>query len=174
MHFNPYGGAAAQVAADLVTLGPAPAAELLGVMRAHGMSLSRLTAAEAEEVVAWAGRLRAVFEETDTDRRVAAVNGLLADSACRPHISRHDGKPPHLHYADERDGAVTRVRAYTAGGLAHLVCDAPDRMGRCARPGCPAVFVDSSRNGRRRFCSTRCATRVHVAEHRGRRRVPAG
>lgn len=63
---------------------------------------------------------------------------------------------------------MERVQAHSAGGLAHLVCEAPDRFGLCAREGCGIAFVDTSRNGRRRFCSTRCGTRVNVADHRAR------
>ncbi|GHE81964.1 hypothetical protein GCM10017786_10720 [Amycolatopsis deserti] len=168
MHFNPYGGPAAQVAAGLVNMPGAPAAELLRMMRDAGMSLTRLTAAEAAEAQAWGRRLRAVFAEPDPDRRIDLVNELLAETACRPFISRHDGLPAHLHYAGEDDTLPRRIRAFTAGGLAHLLCEDPGRLGTCARHGCETVFVDTSRNGRRRFCSTRCATRVHVAEHRAR------
>jgi predicted RNA-binding Zn ribbon-like protein len=67
---------------------------------------------------------------------------------------------------------VGRVKAYTAAGLAHAYCQDPGRLGRCDRDGCDVVYVDTSRNGRRRFCSTRCSTRVHVARSRSRR-VPA-
>ncbi|WP_091676185.1 CGNR zinc finger domain-containing protein [Amycolatopsis marina] len=171
MHFNPYGGAAAQVAAALVNASTCAAAELLTLIRTEGMTLTSLTEEEATETAIWAQRLRPVFEETDPATRADLVNTLLDDSACRPYISRHDGLPPHLHYASENAGSVSRIRAYTAGGLAHLVCDAPDRIGHCASPGCATVYVDTSRNGRRRFCSTRCATRVHVAQHRDRQRV---
>ncbi|HVV07730.1 CGNR zinc finger domain-containing protein [Amycolatopsis sp.] len=168
MHFNPYGGSAAQVAAGLVNLQDAAPAELLAMMREAGMSITRLSAAEAADAIAWGRRLRAVFEASDVDTRVGLVNRLLADSACRPYVSRHNGMPAHLHYASEDAGRTERTRAYTAGGLAHLACEDPDRMGVCAREGCGLVFVDTSRNGRRRYCSTRCATRVHVAEHRAR------
>jgi predicted RNA-binding Zn ribbon-like protein len=99
------------------------------------------------------------------------VNGLLADSACQPYVSRHDGQPAHLHYASEQAGQARRIQAYTAGGLAHLLCEDAGRMGVCAREDCAVVFVDTSRNGRRRYCSTRCATRVHVADHRARAEV---
>ncbi|UQS24950.1 CGNR zinc finger domain-containing protein [Amycolatopsis thermalba] len=168
MHFNPYGGPAAQVAAGLVNMPGATAAELLRMMRAAGMSLTRLTAAEAAAAQAWGRRLRAVFAEPDPDRRIDLVNELLAETACRPFISRHDGLPAHLHYAAEDDTLTRRIRAFTAGGLAHLLVEDAGRIGACARDGCEIVFVDTSRNGRRRFCSTRCATRVHVAEHRAR------
>ncbi|AXB42633.1 CGNR zinc finger domain-containing protein [Amycolatopsis albispora] len=171
MHFNPYGGAAAQVAAGLVNLGHAPAGELVAMMRSCGMTLRGLTAPEAAAAAEWGDRLRPVFAESDVDRRVELVNELLADSACRPFISRHDGLPAHLHYASEHSGTLRRLQAYTAGGLAHLLCEEPERLGGCAREGCGTVYVDTSRNGRRRFCTTKCANRVYVTDHRNRRRA---
>ncbi len=166
MHFNPYGGAAAQIASDLVNLDRIGPVELLAIFK-NRMTIREVKADEAVDIAAWAARLRTVFE-ADPAERVRLVNELLVDSASRPYISTHDGKAPHLHYVDEHAGPVKRVRAYTAGGLAHLVCEAPDRFGVCSREGCGTVYVDVSRNGRRRFCSTRCATRVHVADHRTR------
>jgi predicted RNA-binding Zn ribbon-like protein len=165
VHFNPYGGPAALVAADLVNAGSA--SELLDGMVRNGMAIKGLTAEEAARIGAWADALRPVFAAAPADRP-DLVNDLLAAAACRPYITTHDGKPPHLHYSAADAGPVGRVRAYTAGGLAHLVCEAPDRLGLCSREGCEMAYVDTSRNGRRRFCSTRCATRVHVAEHRAR------
>lgn len=170
MHFNPYGGSAAQVAAALVNAQDQPAPVMRDVMRAQGMWVAELTAEQARDVIDWARRLRPVFGGDDVGARIDLVNGLLEESACAPYIARHDGLPPHLHYASEHADTVVRVRAYTAGGLAHALCEDPDRVGTCARTGCDVVFVDTSRNGRRRFCTTRCATRVHVAEHRGRQR----
>ncbi|WP_283132769.1 CGNR zinc finger domain-containing protein [Rhizohabitans arisaemae] len=170
MHFNHYGGLAAEIAAGLVNTVPATATSITELLRAHDYG-PRATAgaAEAVELGRWAGRLRPVFGEPDRDRQVDLVNELLADAlAIRPFISRHDGRPPHLHYAGTREPIVDRVKAYTAVGLAHAVCEDGSRLGRCDRLGCGIVYVDVSRNGRRRFCSLRCANRVRVAEHRGR------
>ncbi|MFI5606637.1 CGNR zinc finger domain-containing protein [Amycolatopsis sp. NPDC051903] len=171
MHFNPYGGSGAQVAAALATLvlSEHPTADdVLRTCRDHGMALTRPTGGEAARILVWGRKLRAVFA-ADPGERVDLVNELLATAAFRPHISGHDGKPPHLHYAAEHAGTVERMQAHSAGGLAHLVCEAPDRFGVCAREGCGIAFVDTSRNGRRRFCSTRCGTRVNVADHRARK-----
>lgn len=170
VHFNPYGGSGAQVAAALATLVQddcVSADDVLDTCRAHGMTLTGLTDDEGARILDWSRRLREVFAAGEADQ-VELVNRLLLTAAARPHISGHDGKPPHLHYASEDAGAVERVQAHSAGGLAHLVCEAPDRFGLCAREGCGIAFVDTSRNGRRRFCSTRCGTRVNVADHRAR------
>ncbi|QBS43345.1 CGNR zinc finger domain-containing protein [Nocardia sp. CS682] len=163
MHFNPYGGAAAELAARLVNAGrDEDLRELLAA--ADYKPLSSVTAAQTAELRRWITELAAVFD----DPTVARLNALLAKTTSQPYISTHDSRPPHLHFAQETAPVDERVKAYTAVGLAALFCTDPSRIGRCARDGCAEVFVDTSRNGRRRFCSTRCSNRVHVAEHRSR------
>jgi len=171
VQFNPYGGAAAQLAVALVNAGPAASPDALDDVLAtyDYRPADDVDPAEARELTRWADRLRPVFAETDVTRRVRLVNELLAAVAAPPYISQHDGRAPHFHYAEHDAPLVHRVQAYTAGGLAHALCDDPDRIGRCDRPACGTVFVDTSRNGRRRFCSTRCANQSHVADHRRRR-----
>ncbi|REE96967.1 CGNR zinc finger domain-containing protein [Thermomonospora umbrina] len=176
MQFNPYGGVAAQIAADLVNAGPDAAPRTLTeLLVTHDYRpLMTVEPAEAERLAAWAGRLRPVFLNDDLRFRVDTVNALLASAASLPYISRHDGRPPHLHFAHEGSPLVQRLRAYTAAGLAHALCEDAERIGVCGREGCDTVYIDTSRNGRRRFCSTRCANRVHVADHRGRLRTITG
>ncbi|MEV5837052.1 CGNR zinc finger domain-containing protein [Nocardia sp. NPDC052112] len=163
MHFNPYGGAAAELAARLVNAQPRH--DLLRLLAEAGYKpLGTLDARQTAELRRWISRLDEVFTEPTVD----LVNALLAETTSQPYISTHDGRAPHLHYAREDAPIDERVKAYTAAGLAELFCADPGRIGRCARAGCGWVFVDTSRNGRRRFCSTRCSNRVHVAEHRAR------
>ncbi|GAB2561285.1 CGNR zinc finger domain-containing protein [Nocardia heshunensis] len=163
MHFNPYGGVAAELAVRLVN---AAADDDLGRLLAEAgyKPIGVIDARQDAELRRWAGVLAAAF----TDPSVERLNALLASTAGRPYISVHDGRDPHLHYAEETAPVDERVKAYTAFGLATLFCEAPTRIGRCARAGCDIVFVDTSRNGKRRFCTTQCSTRVHVAEHRRR------
>ncbi|MBF6575678.1 CGNR zinc finger domain-containing protein [Nocardia farcinica] len=163
MQFNPYGGMAAALAARLVNAGTD---EDLGAVLAEMdyRPVGPVAPEQEAELRSWIGELAAVFADPTVER----LNALLAATASKPHISTHDGRSPHLHYAEVTAPVDERVKAYTAVGLAVLFCEAPDRIGTCARAGCSAVFVDTSRNGRRRYCSTRCATRVHVAEHRRR------
>jgi predicted RNA-binding Zn ribbon-like protein len=42
------------------------------------------------------------------------------------------------------------------------------RLGVCSAPDCDRVYVDTSRNGTRRFCDTACQSRVKAAAHRTR------
>lgn len=44
-----------------------------------------------------------------------------------------------------------------------------DRLGVCTVPRCDRVYVDTSRNASKRFCSTACQNRVKSAAFRERR-----
>ncbi|PWK87376.1 CGNR zinc finger protein [Lentzea atacamensis] len=163
MHFNPYGGTAAGLAAKLVNADPAT--PLIDVLKASDYKpLGSLDAWQERDVRDWVERLRQVFRAPTVD----LLNELLAESSTTHYISTHDDRAPHLHYAREDAPTDVRVKAYTAAGLAALFCEDAQRIGWCGRDGCDTVFVDTSRNGRRRFCSTKCANRVAVANHRSR------
>jgi predicted RNA-binding Zn ribbon-like protein len=82
----------------------------------------------------------------------------------------HAGVLPH-GLGSVHAGLAARVKALTAAGLAHAIDDgAGSRLRACSRASCGIVFIDTSRNGRRHFCSVRCANHVNVANHRLRRR----
>ncbi|MVU82788.1 CGNR zinc finger domain-containing protein [Nocardia sp. ET3-3] len=163
MHFNPYGGMAAEIAARLVNAAPEQDLEQL-LVEAGYRPVGSIDARQDAELRRWTRELDVAFSNTT----VEVLNALLAETANRPYISTHDGRAPHLHYSQETAPIDERVKAYTAFGLATLFCEDPGRIGRCDREGCEIVFIDTSRNGKRRFCSTRCSTRVHVAQHRSR------
>ncbi|MGW0667232.1 CGNR zinc finger domain-containing protein [Streptomyces sp. NPDC002746] len=174
MHFDHYGGAAARLAADLVNLTAPPRPEHLEpLLAAHGVVHRTLTAAQAETIWTWSRRLAECFGRQDLEERCQTVNTLLADASSSPRISLHDGHP-HLHYSATGADAATHIRAITATGLAYVVCSADaDRLGRCARRDCGLAFVDTSRNGRRTYCSVRCANNDAVARHRERHQPAA-
>jgi predicted RNA-binding Zn ribbon-like protein len=89
-------------------------------------------------------------------------------------VRHRAGLPFHLHYAPVQAGLAARVKALTAGGLAHIIdTGAGFRLRTCHREGCGTAFLDTSRNGLRRFCSLRCANQVNVANHRFRHRQAA-
>lgn len=171
MQFNTYGGAAARLAAALANLPPQAGSEqVVDLLHEHWLSPAEPTRGDAAELAAWGTRLRAVFTAGSVEAKVAVLNALLADVAARPFLSTHDGQRPHLHFAPDHGPLQARVKAQTAAGLAVLLADAgAQRLGACAAPGCRTVFVDTSRAGRRSYCTPTCATRVNVAAHRARR-----
>lgn len=118
----------------------------------------------------WSRRLRPVFEAVSQDERCEMVNALLADGAGRVYLTTHDGLRPHLHFAPDGKDVQSRVRAVTAGGLAIFAMEAEGRrLGVCALDSCRTAFADTSRNGRRAYCSARCANTDAVRRHRMKR-----
>ncbi|GAA4619249.1 CGNR zinc finger domain-containing protein [Saccharopolyspora hordei] len=111
----------------------------------------------------------------DADTVLAEINALLAAHPPRPRLSGHggrDGRPNwHVHVAGPDAPAVDEVAAAAAWGLAQgVVQHGTARWGRCEADGCDTYFLDTSTNQAKRFCSPRCANRVHVAAFRARRR----
>jgi len=66
------------------------------------------------------------------------------------------------------EGLTAEVLLGLLGVVARL---GSDRLGSCAAARCTRVFVDTSPNHSRRYCSERCATRANVAAYRARRRA---
>jgi predicted RNA-binding Zn ribbon-like protein len=155
------------LAADLVNGSTSSDGELEELLRDHDIRKPMIDQGQAGELRAWALQVRGVFAAPDARARVATVNALLAQGAGGVYLTMHDGLPPHLHFTPEHDDVVARVRAVTSGGLAVFAVESEgERLGVCARVGCGLVFVDTSRNGRRAYCSARCGNTVAVARHR--------
>jgi predicted RNA-binding Zn ribbon-like protein len=119
-------------------------------------------------------RLRRVFGSAAhgaARQAVDELNALLDAYPVHPRISGHDDSDWHLHLAE---GTPTVAAGYAAGacmGLAVRVTQLGiDRLGVCQASPCADVFIDTSTNRSRRYCSDRCATRANVAAYRARRR----
>ncbi|WP_425086266.1 CGNR zinc finger domain-containing protein, partial [Streptomyces hainanensis] len=69
-------------------------------------------------------------------------------------------------------GRGQRLLLRDAGRGGSARCDVAGGEGplRVARRGCGLAYVDTSRNGRRAYCSVRCANNDAVARHREQRR----
>jgi len=154
-----------------------PAADDLPAVVAEALQAGRrpprdVTADEAAGFGMVAGALRAVFDLVAADRideAACEVNALLAFTGARPQLDRHDGEPWHLHFHGADDSLVTGWAAGCATGLAVVLgSDLYGRLGVCTAERCDRVYVDTSRNGTRRFCSTACQNRVKAAAFRAR------
>ncbi|MEU1392162.1 MULTISPECIES: CGNR zinc finger domain-containing protein [unclassified Nonomuraea] len=132
-------------------------------------------AADAAELAEVAARLRVVFRavaDGDVDTAAMATNALLEESRARPMLERHDGEPWHLHFHGPGGSVAGDWAASCSTGLAIVLgSEFGDRLGVCTAPHCDRVYVDVSRNGTRRFCSTACQNRVKTAAFRARTRA---
>ena len=129
--------------------------------------------------------LRPVFEASNAgDERavVERLNALLAKHPVTPYIAGHGGDTGgdsvggkwHMHVADRQSSVAELLVAESLMGLSTLVCDlGATRLGVCDASGCTHVFVDTSPNQSRRYCSDRCSSRANVAAFRARQKAAA-
>ncbi len=121
--------------------------------------------------------LRPIFEASDAgneEQVVGLVNTLLSKYPVSPHIAGHDAESWHLHVAERGSSVSALITAECIMGLAMLVVDfGPTRLGVCSADKCDNVFVDTSPNQSRRYCSDRCSSRANVAAYRARRKAEA-
>jgi predicted RNA-binding Zn ribbon-like protein len=128
--------------------------------------------ADALELARVANRLRHAFEGVevgDLDSAATAVNALLRDFGARPQLDHDpvDGWNVHFHGRD--DSVVVGWTAGCATAMALAIgSELAGRLGVCDADRCDRVYVDTSRNGARRFCSTACQNRTKAAAFRAR------
>ena len=119
--------------------------------------------------------LRPVFEAGDRgDVRgvIGGLNDLMEKYPITPMISDHAPDNLHLHVATRSASVSELLIGESLLGLSTLVCDlGPTRLGLCAGSKCDHVFVDTSPNQSRRYCSDRCSSRANVAAYRARQRL---
>ncbi|KOV82453.1 CGNR zinc finger domain-containing protein [Nocardia sp. NRRL S-836] len=151
---------------------------ITAALRSAGECFERLDVVgeqDARDLQASAQALRLVFTAISTgDVATAAkhVNDLLTAARVRPELVLHDGDPAwHVHHRGTAGGVAAEWAGVCAAGLAVVLgTEARGRLGVCTAPRCDRVYVDTSYNGTRRFCSTACQNRVKAAafRHRGR------
>jgi predicted RNA-binding Zn ribbon-like protein len=126
----------------------------------------------AEYLSRAAQTMRTVFESVEYGREddaAAAVNSLLRETGARPQLDRVPGEPwqVHFHGSDDTYGVGWSAGCATALALA-VGSELAGRLGVCRAPRCDRVYVDSSRNAVRQFCSAPCQSRVKAAAFRAR------
>jgi predicted RNA-binding Zn ribbon-like protein len=127
--------------------------------------------------------LTAVFSaclQGDPAAGVDRLNALLISHPVHPVIVPTQGPARRYRrpYQLSLSGSGSVSDRFTTGavmGLATVLTQfGPDRLGRCGLACCTGVFVDTSPNGSRRYCSEQCANRANVTAFRFRRRTGAG
>jgi predicted RNA-binding Zn ribbon-like protein len=122
--------------------------------------------------------LRPAFEAShheDAQGVVDVLNTLLEKHPITPRIADHNPANLHIHVANKAAGVADLLIGEALLGLANLVCDlGPTRLGVCAAAPCTQVYVDTSPNQSRRYCSDRCSSRANVAAYRARQKAAAG
>jgi predicted RNA-binding Zn ribbon-like protein len=121
--------------------------------------------------------LRPAFEASDADDAqgvVDVINALLERHPITPRIADHNPANLHIHVANKAASVADLLIGESLLGLANLICDiGPTRLGVCAAARCTNVYVDTSPNQSRRYCSERCSSRANVAAFRARQKAAA-
>jgi predicted RNA-binding Zn ribbon-like protein len=145
---------------------------LRGFLASRPWMATRAAESDLAPLATLRSELRAVFDaahERRSAEMVERLNQLLAEHRPRPSISGHDDSDWHLHVAEGGGAVFDEFAPGAVMGLAMAFLDlGPERFGTCADARCGGVFIDTSRNRSRRYCSDRCATRANVAAHRRR------
>jgi predicted RNA-binding Zn ribbon-like protein len=156
---------------DTGLLAPAAARTL---ERRVGRAALDSAAEEARRVREWArgwlGRWREA-PRADYAKDVARLNTLLARASLeREVIASDDGlRLVQQSAIESADALLALVAAQIA---AFVTAEDPALLKMCAGPGCTVWFLDRSRAGRRRFCTSAvCGNRAKVAAFRERQRA---
>jgi len=144
----------------------------------RGWLQSQVTDRDAVVLRRFQKDLRPAFEASSIDDAqgvVDVLNTLLERHPITPRIADHNPAHLHIHAANKAASVADLLIGESLLGLANLVCDiGPTRLGVCAAARCTNVYVDTSPNQSRRYCSERCSSRANVAAYRARQKAAAG
>ena len=175
MDYDDFGSDAVELAVDLANADRTDDAWASTFCAAHHEwftegTVLELTRREAKAAGATGDLVREVAVAGSQAEVVERLNALLALASPKPYATDHDGSL-HLHYAAPEAGALEQLSTTVAMGLSQVVAQHGwQRLGVCAAEGCGNVYLDTSRNGSRRYCSNTCSSRSTVAAYRARQR----
>jgi predicted RNA-binding Zn ribbon-like protein len=119
-------------------------------------------------------KIFAACAEGNGEDAAQRLNALLIQHPVHPQLSGHDGQPWHVHYT-ESGSVADKYAAGAVMGLAVRITEIGiERFGVCQAAGCQGVFIDTSTNRARRYCSDRCTSRANVTAFRARKRNDTG
>ena len=131
-----------------------------------------LTEDQANALTALAERVREVFTASssgDVASAACIVNDLLEEFGAAPRLDPARGGGFTLHFHGRDTSIVAGWGAGIAAGLAMAIgSDLAGRLGVCQADPCDRVYMDTSYNLGKRFCSRRCQSRVKAAVHRAK------
>ena len=103
------------------------------------------------------------------------LNALLEKNPITPRIADHNPANLHIHVANRAASVADLLdrRGPARAGQPGLR-PRPDPARRVRGRPCTNVYVDTSPNQSRRYCSDRCSSRANVAAYRARQKAAAG
>lgn len=99
---------------------------------------------------------------------VHALNRILAAGPTHMVVLAHDGRSALIEH-EAGAGPLSALAPIARSAALLLVHTVPDRIRRCDDDGCGRWFLDTSKGGRRRWCSmSTCGNRAKAARYRRR------
>jgi len=176
MDYDTYGSSAVELAIGLANAQLEPPNGVRDFVHEHAEWFTEGTPLEVSgrdvaAITRAAQLVRAVAVAESQDAVLEKLNVLLGLARPRPYATDHDGEL-HLHYAREDAPLAEQLTTTVAMGLSQVVVQHGwQRLGVCSAEGCDDVYVDTSRNASRRYCSNTCASRSTVAAYRARQKA---
>ena len=177
MDYDTYGSSAVELAIELANADRTDAGWARDFLAAHDEWFTAGHAASSSPPArrtrpapppSWCAPSRWPRRRTTSSTR---LNELLAIARPRPYATDHDGEL-HLHYARPDAPVLEQLTTTVAMGLSQVVVQHGwQRLGVCSAESCDDVYVDTSRNASRRYCSNTCASRSTVAAYRARQKA---
>src|SRR3954454_16694130 len=175
MDYDTYGSGAVELAIDLANAQLEASAAVSDFLHAHdawftpGTELT-LSDRDSAALGRTARLIRGVAVAHSQEEVIERLNELLGLARPRPYATDHDGELD-LHYARADASVLEQVTTTVAMGLSQVVVQHGwQRLGVCSAEGCDDVYLATSRNASRRYCSNTCASRSTVAAYRARKR----
>jgi predicted RNA-binding Zn ribbon-like protein len=165
----------AERSAGLVNTDPADVDALVAFLDQRRWLHHQIVERDVTALRRFVKELRPVFEASNAEDEAGVVgqlNALLAKHPVTPYIAGHEPGKWHMHVTDRQSSVAELLIAESLMGLSTLVCDlGATRLGVCNAHSCTNVFVDTSPNQSRRYCSDRCSSRANVAAYRARQKA---
>ena len=175
MDYDSYGSNAVELAIDLANTDRQDPGWAAVFVRGHDEWFTTAPSAELSgQDAVRAGEVDDLVRDVATAESqgevIGRLNELLARAHPQPYATDHDGDL-HLHHSRPGTPVLEQLTTTVAMGLASVVAQHGwQRLGVCSAEACDDVYVDTSRNASRRYCSNTCASRSTVAAYRARQK----
>jgi predicted RNA-binding Zn ribbon-like protein len=142
----------------------------------HIQPQEAITQADLEAVRLIRDQVRAAWTAATVNEAIDILNPLLGGIPVQLQAQADDQDAISLQYDMPLDTSIVALLGMQSalGIVGLLQHEGLDRLRACAAAPCRDVFVDTSRNKSRRFCSDRCANRYNIAAFRERKEKDGG
>lgn len=136
----------------------------------HGFDTGSVTTTDLEQLRTARPLLRSAMLSNNEDGAVTALNDLLATAQPWPRLVASPDGEWIFAYADPKAGLADQILAKASAEVLNEIRNGRlRRFSTCASSTCEDVFIDSSRNHSRRYCTPDvCGNREAQRAHRSR------